>query len=281
MADDQKQNINTPVPQAKSEPPRKTVPDQGKLLNFAQPVKQAQIDKKPSWELNLSKAQKPAGQPHTPAVKQKVPASKAKPPKQPVKQAAKAQAGFPQWLPKDHASPAPQTPPRALDKKKSKPAQPGQPSKARSRQALGSSGNFSQDPKVMAKPPKRSHAEPKGLNAGERYATRRMPGQPKYELSKALTKLQQERKSGKKKTRLEGWQQEQLKGAKVYKLTAYTTTDNINKRFRSIKRQSILRKVLVTLIIILLLASVIGRYIDLSDTSEFKVIVGDQMEEEN
>ncbi len=288
MADDHKQNIQTPRPQEKSGGPRKSESDQGNLLNFAQPAKRPDAEKKSSWELNLSSDAKPGAQPRKQPVK-KQPAQgpqakgQMKAHKQPVKQAPQAQAGFPQWLPKESAKPALKaSKPRLNEQQPLKASRPGQPLKSnRPAQALGSSGNSSDDAQVMAKPAKRPHAEPKGLNAGERYATRRMPGQPKNDLSKALTKLQRERKSGKKKTRLEGWQQEQLKGAKVYKLTAYTTTDNINKRFRSIQRQSILRKVLVTLIIILLLASVIGKYIDLSDTSEFKTIVGEQLEEDN
>ncbi len=240
MADDQKQNIQTPKLQAKSGGPQKAIPDQGNLLNFAQPVK------RPS----------------------------------------KAQAGFPQWLAKENAKPGPksalQDPASQKAVKAQRPDQPQKPSRPGQppRQALGSKGNYPNDPKVIAKSAKRSHVELKGLNPGERYPTRRMAGQAKNELTKALTKLQKDRKSGKKKTRLEGWQQEQLKGAKVYKLTAYTTTDNINKRFRSIKRQSILRKILVTLIIILLMACFIGQYLDLSDTSELQMIVGDQFEKD-
>lgn len=247
MADDQKQKINTQVAEASSGPQAKSVPEQANLLNFAQPNKRPEADKKIAWDFKLSAGPKPGAQTGTRPSTQQTP---------------KDQAGFPQWQAKKNNKP-----PMAA-----KASQPPQLKQAG--QALGSKGNVSHDPKVIARPAKRPQAEPSGLNAGERYATRRMPGQPKNELTKALSKLQQERKSGKKKTRLEAWQQEKLKGAKVYKLTAYTTTDNINKRFRSMKRQSILRKVLVTLIIILLLASLIGKYINLSDTSELQMIVG-------
>ncbi|MDD7402171.1 MAG: hypothetical protein SPK23_03310 [Eubacteriales bacterium] len=243
MADDQKQKNNTQTAQANPGPQAKSVPDQANLLNFAQPIKGPEADKKNSWNFKLSAGPKPGA-------------------KTGAQQTPNDQAGFPQWQAKKNNKPT----------MAAKAIQP--PPLKQAGQALGSKRNVSHDPMVIAKPARRPRAELSGLNAGERYATRRMSGQPKNELTKALSKLKQERKSGKKKPRLEAWQQEKLKGAKVYKLTAYTTTDNINKRFRSMKRQSILRKVLVTLIIILLLASLIGKYINLSDTSELQMIVG-------
>lgn len=105
-----------------------------------------------------------------------------------------------------------------------------------------------------------AHAEDK-LHG--KYVTRKISKQVKNNLNEAMERM----KTGKhlrKKSKKEAWQLEQEKGAKTYKLSAYTTTDSINKKFRSENRQRVLRKILVTLLIIVIILIVIGKYLDFS-----------------
>lgn len=65
-------------------------------------------------------------------------------------------------------------------------------------------------------------------------------------------------KRSKVKHKAEAWQVEYLKGAKVYKLTAFTTVDSIEKKFKIYRRQAVLSKILITLILIFFILTVIG-----------------------
>ncbi|MDO5015799.1 MAG: hypothetical protein Q4E09_02135 [Eubacteriales bacterium] len=78
---------------------------------------------------------------------------------------------------------------------------------------------------------------------------------------KALKRSQTEQISAKRskiKHKAEPWQVEYLKGAKVYKLTAFTTVDSIEKKFKIYQRQAVLSKILITLILIFFIFTIIG-----------------------
>lgn len=103
-----------------------------------------------------------------------------------------------------------------------------------------------------------------------KYATRHLTKQAKKNLNQAMDRM----KTGKhtrKKEKKEAWQLEKEKGAKVYKLTAYTTTDSINKKFRREKRQRVLRKILVTLLIIVILLMIVGKFLDFSKLKDLNL----------
>lgn len=72
------------------------------------------------------------------------------------------------------------------------------------------------------------------------------------------------------------WESEKQYGAKIYKLSAYTTISKITKKFKEEQRQIILRKIIVTLILIMLCAMLVAKFINLGDMREVQRITGDE-----
>lgn len=72
------------------------------------------------------------------------------------------------------------------------------------------------------------------------------------------------------------WESEKQNGAKIYKLSAYTTISKITKKFKEEQRQIILRKIIVTLILIMLCAMLVAKFINLGDMREVQRITGDE-----
>lgn len=70
------------------------------------------------------------------------------------------------------------------------------------------------------------------------------------------------------------WESEKQYGAKIYKLSAYTTISKITKKFKEEQRQIILRKIIVTLILIMLFALLLAKFINLGDMGEIQRITG-------
>ena len=70
------------------------------------------------------------------------------------------------------------------------------------------------------------------------------------------------------------WESEKQYGAKIYKLSAYTTISKITKKFKEEQRQIILCKIIVTLILIMLFALLLAKFINLGDMGEIQRITG-------
>lgn len=84
-------------------------------------------------------------------------------------------------------------------------------------------------------------------------------------------------KRAKNKMTEKPWMTEKLYGAKIYKLTAYTTVEKIDQKFKAEQRQVFLRKLLATLIILLVMIIMIAKLIDLKDIGALKQITGDDV----
>ncbi len=141
----------------------------------------------------------------------------------------------------------------------------------RNRKPVGSKGKKFNTAKVIKSNSKRRESkESANINQEGEKKTRRASNFAK--LSKNLSEIRSKKK---RISDLEPWQKEALKGSKIYKLTAFTTTDNIDRKFASYRRQAIMRKLLVTLIIILLISTLIGKVFNFSNISEFQLITGE------
>lgn len=137
--------------------------------------------------------------------------------------------------------------------------------------------------KSKRRPPARQAGFPPKINAQklspEKSSTQVNP-HPKQpildDVYKATPKQVVKHKQAKASHALEDWELEKLAGAKVYKLTAYTTTDNINQKFKRQQRQVALRKVLVAIIILLALLTLAGKLLDLTEVGNLEKIIGQQ-----
>ncbi len=141
----------------------------------------------------------------------------------------------------------------------------------RRKKPVGSKGKKFDTAKVIKNNSKRRQSkETANINQeGEKKTERAL------NFAKLSTNLAEIKSKKKRISDLEPWQQEALKGSKIYKLTAFTTTDNIDRKFASYRRQAIMRKLLVTLIIILLISTLIGKLFNFSNISEFQLITGE------
>ena len=68
----------------------------------------------------------------------------------------------------------------------------------------------------------------------------------------------------------EPWKEEAMYGARVYKLSGYTTIDKIERKFASEQKQMLLRKILTILILFMVLLVVIAKIFGKINTDDFK-----------
>lgn len=134
------------------------------------------------------------------------------------------------------------------------------------RSVSGSKGKSSNDPKVAGTNLKRSRSQSPVAKAPQKN--------PQVKAKDKLTETVRAKvlKKPPKKQKRENWQEEYLKGSKVYRLTAFTTIDNIEKKFKSNRRQVRLQKVLVSLILIFFLFTLIGKFVNFDDLNLWKLL---------
>lgn len=124
--------------------------------------------------------------------------------------------------------------------------------------ALSSGSNAAAKPRSIKKDQK-LQSENQNVHPGSQKLSR-------LDLMKARsknTKGSQKKQHNLHKT--EPWKTEQEYGARIYQITAYTTVEKIEKKFCSEQRQVILRKILATMIIIMILFILIARHLNFVD----------------
>lgn len=75
-------------------------------------------------------------------------------------------------------------------------------------------------------------------------------------------------------SKIPAWEKERLHGAKLYRLTAYTTRDKITRKFKAEARQAFLQRLVATALILLFLLLLFNELIPLKTRSELDRISG-------